>query len=364
METNPRLLEIFLNLATIEGLSGNEKAVGSYIKTFLRNLDLPFREDDTHKVNGGNSGNIIARVGEGGQFVLLSHMDTARSTGALKPQVQDGRVCSDGSTILGADNRAGIAAILYAVESAIRQRRPLKAFTIAFTVCEETTLAGSQHLNLDKQIGMGFVFDSALRPGNFVCQSFGAQKFAVTIRGKAAHSGIAPEKGISAIAAAARGVDRLRLGRIDEITTANIGIISGGTAVNVVPEETVLRGEVRSLDPAKVDSLIDEIEQHFTAAARSFGAGMEFASQWEFRPYRLTPEMPVYREIESAIRRSGLNPAPQVSAGGSDANSLNAKGIPTVNIGIGAQNPHANDEFILLEDLQKTADIARQLIEK
>lgn len=362
METDARLIGIFLKVAAIEGLSENEKAVGDYIRTFLNQFDIPVQEDDSNKLNGGNSGNLIVRMGSGGYFVLLSHMDTARSTRNLKPVIKDDRICSDGATILGADNRAGIASILYAIEKASRDHIPMKDFTVVFTICEETTMTGSQNLALDKNIQMGFVLDSALRPGNFVCQSYGAQKFDVKVTGRASHSGIAPEKGINSISVAARAINRLSLGRIDDITTANIGIMNGGTMVNVVPEETFLKGEVRSLNPERVETIISEIRQQFTSASKEVDAKLEFNTRWEFKPYRLTEEMTVYQKISATLRNVGLSPTPQISPGGSDANSLNAKGIPTVNIGIGAQNPHSNDEFILLEDLQKTADIALELI--
>ncbi len=364
MSIPSRLIDIFLQTATIEGLSGNEEAVKDYIKAFLSRLNISLEEDNAQEISGGNSGNLIGKLGSGGNVVLLSHMDTARSTADLNPIVDEEKICSDGRTILGADNRAGISAILYAIEYAYQQQLPIADFTVAFTVCEETNLSGSRYLALNDDIQMGFVFDSSFRPGNFVCQSFGAQKFSAAFLGKAAHSGIAPEKGISAIAVAADAINRLRLGRIDEITTANIGLLEGGMAVNVVPEKAHLQGEVRSLDPGRVESVISEIQAHFSAAAASAGATLNFSAEWEFKPYCLTENMPVYQKISSAIRQSGLIPTPQISPGGSDANALNAKGIPTVNIGIGAQNPHANDEFILKKDLLKAAEIALALIQR
>ncbi len=362
MEPSSRLLDIFLEIAAIEGLSGNEKAIADYVKTFLACLDLAVYEDDAHRLNNGNSGNLLCRVGSGGEFVLLSHLDTARSTGNLKPVITEDRICSDGTTILGADNRAGVAVLLYVIEHALKNRLPINDFTLAFTVCEESTMIGSRNLSLNGAIRMGFVFDSALRPGKFIYRSFGARGFNVRITGKASHSGIAPENGISAIAVAARAIGRLPLGRVDEETTANVGKIEGGSAVNVIPEKALLAGEVRSLELDKVESLIGTIHREFQAAANSFGAALEFESQWDFKPYRITPEMEVYRRIETALRKCGLTPQPSISAGGSDANSLNARGIPAVNIGIGAQNPHSNDEFILIEDLHKSAQIALELI--
>ncbi len=362
MNVSPRLIEIFLEVAKIEGLSGNEKAIADYIKSFLEKLGLAVMEDDTAQLSGGNCGNLICNIGSGGNFALLAHMDTARSTGNLKAVVTADRICSDGSTILGADNRAGVAVILYTIENTIRNNIPHQDFTAAFTVCEETTLIGSQNLSLDKNIEMAFVFDSSKRPGHFISQSYGAQRFTINIIGKASHSGVAPEKGVSSISAAAKAIANLQFGRIDEITTANIGKISGGTATNVVPEKTVLEGEVRSLNPENVEIVVANIEREFRFAADYFGAILEFESNWDFKPYRLTPDMAIYQRIETAIAAAGLSPKPSTTPGGSDANSLNGNDLPAVNIGIGAQNPHANDEFILLEDLQKSVEIAMALI--
>lgn len=357
-----RLIEIFLEVAKIEGLSCNERGVADYIRNFMKPLGVSVEEDDTAKITGGNSGNLICKVGSGGSFALLAHMDTARSTGTLQPQVIEDRICSDGTTILGADDRAGVAVILYAVETAVKHKMQYPDFTAGFTVCEETTLAGSLNLQFDDNIQMAFVLDSSKRPGNIISQSYGAQAFRARFIGKASHSGVAPEKGISAIAAAAKGISEIQLGRLDDITTANIGKMNGGTATNVVPAETFLEGEARSLDPAKVEAVIANIQEKFQSAADAFGATLEFEANWEFRPYHLKPDMPAYRRAVKAVSDAGLAPVAAITPGGSDANSLNANRFPAVNFGIGAQNPHSNDEFILLEDLQKTAEIALALI--
>ena len=357
-----RLQDIFLELVQIDGSSGEEKEVKEYIAAFLSELGLESSEDQAHQSVNGNSGNLICKIGDGGDFVLLSHMDTARPTKELKPVIHSDRISSSGNTILGADNRAGIAAILYNIEKIRRNRLERKDFTIAFTIREEVDLHGSQHLQLDDRIRMGFVLDSSYRPGKFIYQTYGAQGFEIRVIGKPAHSGISPEKGVSSIQAAATAIAALKLGRIDEETTANIGKIKGGNAVNVIPAETVLIGESRSLKPGKVEAYVADVKREFEKTCRNYGAQLEFKSEWHFKPYHVSQDSLTYRKIYDAISNVSLDPEPVISAGGSDANSLNAKGIPSVNIGIGAQNPHADEEFILLEDLQKTADIAYELI--
>ena len=359
-----RLLKIFYDLIKIDALSGFEKPVADYIMNFLKCLDLsPFIEK--HSSNcGSNTGNVICKLGNGGNYILLSHMDTARSTKNVNPVVHNDRITSGGNTVLGVDNRAGIAAILFALESAVTNKIPLNDFTVAFTVQEETTLAGSKNLYLDKNINAGFIFDSHLRPGNFICESCGDAGFNLKIIGKASHSGIAPEDGISSIKIACGAISEIELGRIDPDTTANIGIIKGGTAVNVVPELTEIEGEVRSGNLDKVISKLNEIKSKFEKYADQSGAKLEFSYKWDFKPYKIKPTSEVYRRIVSVLTAVGLDPNPKSSWGGSDANSLNEKGIESVNIGIGAENPHSNEEFILLDDLLKSSEIALELMKK
>ncbi|MCE1189588.1 MAG: M20/M25/M40 family metallo-hydrolase [Ignavibacteria bacterium] len=359
---NSRLLDIFCEVIKINALSGSERPVADYIKNFLENLNLHPYEDASADRTKSNCGNVLCPIGNGGDFMILSHMDTARPTEKVRPKLLADRITSDGTTVLGVDNRAGIACILYAVEKAIFEKSPLKDFTICFTTQEETTLAGGLNLELHPNIKMGFIFDSHLRPGNFIRESVGSLDFHILVNGKSAHSGLAPEKGIDAIKIAGNAISKLSLGRIDEETTANIGVISGGTAVNVVPELTELKGEIRSLNPEKIQAKADEIQKYFYTAAEELHGNVSITFDWGFKPYTLTPDMPVYKRVFEAILKSGLSPVPNESWGGSDANSLNARGIPSVNLGIGAANPHSNDEYILYEDLHKTSNIIMELI--
>jgi tripeptide aminopeptidase len=360
-QIDPRLINIFKDLISIEGLSGSERHVFNYIKLFLNNLNLAV-EDDYLKIHPkGNSGNLKCKIGNGGNTAFLAHMDTARSTKNVISVVSNDRIQSKDDTVLGVDNRAGIAILLYTIEKIIKNYKRVPDFTVAFTICEETTLFGSDNINLDN-IDMAYVFDSALRPGNFISQSYGAKSFKIIVHGKASHSGIAPEKGISAIQIAAKAIDNLNLGKIDDFTTINIGKIDGGESVNVVPAQTIVLGEIRSLIQDNVQTVLKDVKQKFTNAAESFSGKIEMSSFWDFKPYKTNLKSKVYKRLCDAIKKVGLEPNPAISAGGSDANSLNKRGIPTINIGIGAQNPHSNDEFILLEDFQKSAEIALQLI--
>ena len=364
MQIDKRLLDIFIEITGIDGISTNERGVADYIKKFLGRYEFSIQEDNAHEMTSGNCGNLICKYGDGGNFLLLSHMDTVSSTKDLKHRVLADRITSDGTTILGGDDRAGIASILYAIEKLFKCGQQLKDFTIAFTVDEERNLNGSGYLVPDGNIKMGIIFDSHSRPGNYIFQTYGAMEFKVCIKGKAAHAGVAPEKGINSIKIAAEAIAGMETGRISEDTTSNIGKIQGGTAMNMVPAETNLLGEVRSLFPDKVTSLIESYKTGFESSAEKYGGQADFQAKWAFKPYHITEEMEIRKLIETTLRSVGLTPAPIITAGGSDANNLNAKGIPAVNLGIGAQNPHSVDEFILFEDLTKVSEIVTEIIKK
>lgn len=361
---NKRLFEIFLNIIKINALSGNEKPLADYITTFLSKYDYKVEIDESAKKTGSNTGNIICKIGSGGNCVLTAHMDTARPTANVKPIIKEDRITSAGDTVLGVDNRAGIAVLLYTLEHLAEEKLPTKDFTVAFTTCEETTLFGSKYLGLNGNIKKGFVFDSGYRPGCFIYSASGAIGFKIKILGKASHSGLAPEKGINSLKLAAEAISKLPLGRIEEGTTMNIGLLNSGSAVNVIPELTELEGEVRSFDESKAEYYFDYILKTFLTEAEKVKAEIKYDFYWDFKPYNVTNNSEVYKDIVKAIKSVGLQPIPRISLGGSDANSLNGRGIESVNLGIGAQNPHSNDEFILIEDLIKTAEIAFELIKK
>jgi tripeptide aminopeptidase len=361
---HPRLIEIFIQLAKINALSTEEAPVADYISSFLSNLGLTPEKDNSSNQTGSNTGNIICKIGNSGNFLMLSHMDTARPTSELVPIILEDRIVSNRKTVLGVDNRAGIAILLYTLEYAIKHAKKLKDFTLSFTTCEETTLGGSANLSIDNNIKYAFIFDSSHRPGTFINAACGAKSFNIVIVGKPSHSGIAPEKGINAITIAANAISKLDWGRLDDNTTANIGILNGGSAVNVVPEKVVIDGEVRSFDMKKVEAVIQTIKIVFEEEATKLGGSIIFTDLWDFKPFTVSKEEEVFKNIEKTLINLGLEPKPVISLGGSDANSLNGRGIPSLNLGIGAQNPHANDEFIFLEDLEKSFEIALSLIEE
>ena len=357
-----RLIKIFLDLAQIDGVCEQEKEVANYIVCFLNNLGLSPYEDNVKKYSGGNSGNIVCPIGTGGDRVLLSHMDTARSTKNMSYTIQNGIIRSDGTTVLGVDNRAGIAILLYAVEFAFQNKLSLRDSTLVFTICEETTMAGSRYLSLNNGIKMGFVFDSAFSPGNFIHGTCGIVNFTVTVNGKASHSGLNPEKGINAIQIAAKALSRISVGRVDEQTIINIGTIQGGNGTNVVPDKTQVRGEIRSMNMQAVEDRLSIINKSFEIEAETAGGSIDMEYDWGFKPFFVGENQPTYREAVRALEKVQISVHPVIAWSGSDANYLNQKNIPSINFGIGARNPHSNDEYIKINDLVKSTEIALQLI--
>lgn len=359
---HPDLQRLFLDLIQIDAVSGKEQPVADFIRSVTASLGFPAQEDGAASLSGGNSGNIIVPVNGGGDFLLMAHMDTPRSTKGVKPQLLADRITSDGTTILGVDDRGGISAILWALRQAVEQKKAIKPCTLLFSVCEETTLAGSMFYQPSAQMTHGFVFDSHLSPGKFVSETCGAIAFKMKVKGRASHAGVAPEKGVNAIQIAAEGMRNFPFGRIDACTTANIGIIGGGTATNVVPDTVELEGEIRTDYLDQGEQMMQAVIADFEAAAIRLNGSVECAWHWDFKPYRVSPDNTPYKRMEALCRHLSLEMEGVKSMGGSDANNMNAKGLPTINLGVGAQNPHGTDEFILYDDLQMSADMALALL--
>ncbi len=361
------LLSLFLRLAPIDGVSHAERAIADEVTSLLRGKGIRVIEDDAATKVKGNTGNLLCfppGFDEHAPSILLeAHLDTVQSTAKLKPIVRDDRVTSDGSTILGADNRMGLSILVDLLAKTAASEAPHLNFFVALTVCEETGLYGADAIDLSsRNVTATYVFDCSKRPGIFIRESVGLYAFTAVFLGKAAHAGVAPEEGISAVALSAAAISKIRLGRIDPDTTCNIGKIYGGDAVNVVPDKVTIEGEVRSFFPERIQDLLKEIRTSFETAVGD-PRRVQFNALPDFEPYVHAPDAPHVTRLENAIRAAGLTPEPIRYMGGSDANKYNAKGIPAVNIGIGAQKPHSVEEFFLLEDLYKSSRIAYELVQ-
>ena len=360
------LRDLFIRFAMVEGVSLNERAIADTVASTLRPLGIRVMEDGIGPSIGGNAGNLLCfppdfRASEPA-LLLTAHLDTVQPTAGLVPKVLPDRITSDGTTILGADNRMGLSILTFLLMQVVRRNLPHRNFFVVHTVGEELALYGADRIDLSAyRLDGAYVFDSSRRPGIYVRECVGLYMFDAVFHGKAAHAGVAPEEGVNAVALAAKAIGSMQIGRIDPTMTTNIGKIEGGGATNIVPDRVSISGEVRSFSAQRTRERLQQIEEGFRRAMGSQGR-LEFSSAVDFEPYVLSPDAPFVARLERAIRAQGLTPQGIAYTGGSDANKYNAKGIPAVNLGIGAQKPHTLEEFLLLEDLAASAGIAFELI--
>jgi tripeptide aminopeptidase len=340
--------------------------MADFVRERLKDLPVRVLEDGAAAAVGGDSGNLLCVPDRfdpvSPAVALFAHLDTPRPTEGVSPRVLEDRITSDGSTILGVDNRAGTSVLLFTLREWLQSDHPGN-FIVVFTVGEELGMLGAKQLDLGPyNVRMGFVFDCSKRPGVYIGSAVGCSLYTATFLGRASHAGVAPEKGVHAIRAAAEAVASIPSGRLSPTMTANIGTIQGGSATNIVPESCSLEGEVRGFDPSAIEAFVRETGDTFSRLAASHGASVRYETSVDFAPFVLDRNSELVRCTETVLRRAGLTPQPIEYLGGSDANTFNEKGIPSVNLGIGAQNPHGNDEFILLEDLHKAVQIASGII--
>ena len=360
------LTELFLHLAGVEGVSLAERRIADTVIAVLRDADVRVVEDGSAAILGGTAGNLLCfppdfRAGSPA-IMLTAHLDTVESTAALRPVVDATTIRSDGSTILGADNRMGLAVLVETLRAVVREKIAHRNFFVVFTVGEETGLFGAGTVDVSPFAPTGaYVFDCSKRPGYYIRECVGLHTFTADFIGKAAHAGVAPEEGVSAIRMACAAISKLRLGRVDPDTTANVGRIRGGEALNAIPAHATIEGEVRSYLVDRIKDELQIIEQTLQTSAGGLGR-VEFRSREEFVPFTLQAGSPLLVHLEHAMRSVGLTPKGIRYTGGSDANKYNAKGFPAVNIGIGAQKPHSHEEFLLIDDLMNSSALALALV--
>ena len=356
-----KLLRTFKELAALYGPSKRERDVADYILNRLDGL-WPLAEDGAGDVVGGDAGNILLKINGRGEPVLLTaHMDTVEPCAGVKPRVKNGYVYSKRDTILGADDRAAVAVMLELAEIAdgLKERRPLE---ILFTVAEEVGLLGAKHADYGPITSKtAFVLDASEPPGYAVNAAPGSETVKATFRGRAAHAGIEPEKGINAIQMAASAVAAMKLGRIDYETTANIGLISGGRATNIVSDTARIEGEVRSHDASKLAAQLKNVTDVAKKAAAEFGGEVDITWEKAYVSYRLAEDATPVALFSRAARAVGLEPKFVAGGGGSDANVFNERAIAAIVLGCGMEKPHTVDERIAVASLYKLGELATAL---
>jgi len=364
-----RLLEDFLNLVTVKGPSFDEHRVAQHVMARLENLQVRAAMDGAGEAIGGNCGNLVGRLEPsppGNDWIgLVTHMDTVEVDQPVVPRMEGGIIKSEGNTILGADDRAGIAALLEALTVVREQELPHVGLELIFTVAEEQGLKGIRYLETGElRSPFAFVLDSSGPPGRIVTRAPYHNRLEWTITGKAAHAGVSPESGVDALKAAALGISHMNLGRIDSETTANLGLIQGGKATNIVCDRVDIHGETRSLDQGKMEAQTGHMLASMREGAMKVGAKVAERVTLQYEGYDLGPEEAVVRLALGAVERAGLKAQITSTGGGSDASVLNAKGIKSVVLGVGYKNPHSVDEEISVTDLESLARIVLELIRR
>ncbi len=349
-----RVVDLFFTMVQIDAVSRRERCMTDFLRAQFKSFGNAVAEEDgAASRSSGNSGNLVLRIpGEGSPLLLSAHMDTVASTADLVPRLEDGVLRSDGTTILGADNRAGIVAILYVLETLHNRPQPHRPLEVVFTVAEEMGMLGALALDMGPfKAQEGYIFDCSREPGAYVQTSPTALDFNLHFRGRAAHSGVSPEKGINALSMALDTLSGIPVGRIDEKTVANIGRIEGGQAINVVPDHVYATGEIRSFNRNTLDKIVHSIRQGAQTVEKQYQGTIEVTVDVGFEGFYLNDTCPVVQRLSQVYKKLDLTAIPLTYSGGSDANVFNSKGIETVNLGIGARNPHSNQEEIALRDL-------------
>jgi len=325
-------------------------------------------EDATGPGVGSTMGNILCRLpgahGSGTPIFLCAHLDTVPPDGPLEPVVEDGVVRNAGGTILGADNKAAVAVMLEAARRIVAEGRPHAGVELLFTSKEEVGLLGAyafDHTRLDARLG--YVYDQAAPIGEVVLGAPTQKSIFARFHGRAAHAGMYPEDGRSAVLAAARAIADLRLGRIDDSSSANVGVISGGTARNIVPEWCAFEAEARSRDPATVVALVQEMLEAIGFAASTSDCTAETSVEDTYVGYTFDESEPAVVLASDALRRAGYEPWTAFSGGGADANVFNERGIPCVNLANGMTDIHTPDERIAVADLEGMVEVTLALVD-
>lgn len=364
---NSRVINEFLELVQIDSETKHEEVIAPILVNKLEEMDFEVFQDDAHTRNGHGAGNIIATL-KGSLDVdpiyFTVHMDTVVPGAGIKPEIrEDGYIYSDGTTILGADDKAGMAALFEMARRLKEQNIEHGTIQFIITAGEESGLVGAKELDPSLiQAKYGFAVDSDGKVGGIVTAAPFQAKLETKIFGKTAHAGVAPEKGISAISLASKAIAKMNLGRIDEETTANIGRFEGGKATNIVCDEVYILSEARSIKQEKLDAQTKHMKETFEQIAQELGGRAEVDVQIMYPGFAVTETDRVVQVAMQAVKNVGREPLLGISGGGSDANVIAGFGIPTVNLSVGYEEIHTTNERMPIEELEKLADLLVEVV--
>ena len=366
MVNKERVLKEFFELVQVPCSTRNERQIADILKGKLADLGLEVSEDNVGEKIGGNAGNVFGFLKgnkQAARLMFSAHMDCVEPCTGVKPQLKDGIITSDGTTILGADDKAGVVAILEAIRQIKEQNLEHGDIQVIFTASEEGGINGSKNMDpKDLRADFGYVLDSSGVPGEIITMAPGQYKITTVVKGKTAHAGLAPENGLNAIMLAAKAFADVSQGRIDEETTANVGLISGGTATNVVPDEVKVVSEARSRNAAKLEAQVKKMVDHIESTIKANGGQADITVAKAYDPYVLDENSDVVKLAKQAVEAIGLKVVTKGTGGGADANFYNAYGLPSAVLAVGMTKVHTKEEFIKEEHLYDTANLVLSII--
>ncbi|WP_079910770.1 M20/M25/M40 family metallo-hydrolase [Paenibacillus sp. 32352] len=368
-----RLVDEFIELVKVDSETLFEQEISEVLKKKFSALGLKVEEDDSSIRSGHGANNLFFTLAPTSDAPLprlffTSHMDTVTPGKGIKPQIgEDGIIRSDGTTILGSDDKAGLAAMLEAIRVLKEQNIKHGQIQFVITAGEESGLKGSRCMDPKwLQADYGYALDSNGEVGAIAVAAPTQAKIYISFSGRSAHAGVNPEAGISAITVASKAVARMPLGRIDKETTANIGRFAGGVngATNIVVDRVDLEGEARSIVQEKLDRQVEAMRKACEDVAAEMNAKVDFKSDVIYPAFMFDEDAPVVKLAMEALRKIGCTPSTFHSGGGSDANVFNGFGIPTVNLAVGYQNIHTTEEHIAIRDMVKVTEAVVQIIKE
>ena len=366
MIINERILNLFFELVRIDSPSLQEKEVAVCLHKKMEERGYTVTEDKAGELSGGNTGNLIVHVpatGEGTPIAFSAHMDCVHPCHGVEPIVEGDLVRSKGDTVLGGDDKAGIAMAIEALNHLEDESIPHPDVYFVFSICEESGMHGAKNIDTSllpaKDI---IILDSGGKVGSIVVAAPAKAGIMMNFIGKSAHAGIAPEEGVSAIQIAAEAVSKMNLLRIDESTTANLGHIEGGSVTYIVADSVSLTAEARSLHDEVLNKQLEHMESCCAYAVKKIGGSYKFEYEISYPALHVPEDSTVLAKVEQACINIGLDPERGPTGGGSDANVLYGKGYNAVTLGIGMSKVHTTDEFIKIESLTRGAELVAEIM--
>lgn len=366
MINEERLVNKFFEYVKIDSESFNEKEMAETLIKEMKELGMKVQTDTAGESIGSNANNVYGYL-DGDlniePILFCAHMDTVKPGKGIKPIIKDEVIYSSGDTILAGDDKAGVSSILEAIRTIKDKNLSHGPIEVVFTILEEEGLYGSKGVEYEKLASKkGFIVDSSKEVGAAITKAPAESQITVKIKGKSSHAGVEPENGISAIQVAADAISNMKLLRIDEETTANIGVITGGEATNVVCPYVEIKAEARSLNMDKLNAQIEHMKECFEKASEKFGAEVDVQSELSYKNYVINEDDEILEIIKEACDKIGITFKSESTGGGSDVNVFSSKGIKTVNLGTGMSKDHTTEEYIKIRDLVNTSKLLLQIM--